>query len=255
MADALDEMFPASEAAEAAEPVVDVAPEPVVEAPQEPQPEPVVEQPQAEARQDSDRIPIGALLDEREKRKALEQELEGLKRQQAPQQAAIPDPYDDPNGFAAHIESQISQARQAQKVDTSYHLAIRDHGKDTVEEARKWALEKAQTDPVFMQQVEVAFQTQALPIDWVVQQHKRDGLVSQIGDRSIDDFVKDYIAKNPTLLGQSAPVPTAAPVAVMQQPASKPAMPPRSIASESTPASPARDSNPMADLDAIFSRR
>ena len=135
MADNLDEVFGTDEAVETVEPVVDTQPEPeVVEAPVEPEPEPEPEPPVVEARTE-DRIPIGALLDEREKRKTLEAEIERLK-QQAPQaQANIPDPYDDPNGFAAHIESQITQARQTQKVDTSYHLAVRDYGKDKVEEA------------------------------------------------------------------------------------------------------------------------
>lgn len=251
MADNLDEVFGTDEAVEAVELVVDTQPEPeVVEAPQEPEPEP--EPPVVEARTE-DRIPIGALLDEREKRKTLEAEIERLK-QQAPQaQANIPDPYDDPSGFSAHIESQITQARQAQKVDTSYHLAVRDYGKDKVEEARAWALEKAQSDPAFMQQVEVAFQTQPLPIDWVIQQHKRDGLVSQIGDRSIDDFVKDYLAKNPALLGQSAPAPATA--AVVPASASPTPRVPRSLASQATAPSDVRQTatGPLVGVDALFS--
>lgn len=251
MADNLDEVFPMDEAVEAVEPVVDVAPEPeVVEAPQEPEQEPVVEEPVVEPRTE-DRIPIGALLDEREKRKELERELATLRQQQPTQQASVPDPYDQPNEFAAHIEGQIAQARQAQKVDTSYHLAVRDYGKDQVEEARTWALEKAQSDPVFMQQVEVAFQTQALPIDWVIQQHKRDGLVSQIGDRSIDDFVKDYIARNPTLLGQTAPA--SATAAVVPASASAPRVP-RSLASQATAPSDVRQTatGPLVGVDALF---
>lgn len=254
MADNLDEVFGMDEAAQAVEPVVDVQPEPVDEAPLEPEPEPVVEQPQAfePSRPDPGYVPIAALLDEREQKKALAQELEQFKRQQPAQPANIPDPYDDPNGFSAHIDSRISEARQAQKVDTSYHLAVRDYGKDKVEEARAWALEKAQSDPVFMQQVEVAFQTQPLPIDWVIQQHKRDGLVSQIGDRSIDDFVKDYIAKNPTLV-QSAPAPATA--AVVPAPASPTPRVPRSLASQASSPSDVRQTatGPLVGVDALFS--
>lgn len=247
MADTLDQMFPAEQEAEIpAEPVVETVPEPA-ETP-EVTPEPVVEPQRPEAGY----VPIGTVLDEREKRKALEQELNALKQQQAPK-AAVPDPYDDPQGFQAYYADQLAQVRQTQKIETSYHLAARDYGKEQVEAAREWAVSKAQSDPVFGQQLEAAFQVEALPLDWVVQQHKRDALLSDIGDNMDDWFTREAAKRGYQL--QSAPVPAAASAVVIQQPASKPAMPPRSIASEATPSAPTRDSNPMADLDAIFSRR
>lgn len=248
MADNLDEVFGTDEAVETVEPVVDVQSEPeVVEAPQEPEPEPPV----VEARTE-DRIPIGALLDEREKRKTLEAEIERLKQQAPQQQANIPDPYDDPAAYNAHMENRIIQERQLLKNEFSYQFAVRDHGKDTVEEARQWALQKAQTDPVFDQQVAAAFQTQVSPVDWIVQQHKRDGLVSQIGDRSIDDFVKDYLAKNPALLGQSVPAPATA--AVVPASASPTPRVPRSLASQATAPSDVRQTatGPLVGVDALF---
>lgn len=251
MSDLLDQVFEEQPQADEPAPNPDPAPEPApVEAPQpEPAPEVVEPQPVVEPRTE-DRIPIGALLDEREKRKELERELATLRQQQPQQQANIPDPYDDPQGYSAYIENRIGQERQVLKNQFSHQFAVRDYGQDKVEEARVWALEKAQKDPVFGQQVEAAFQTQASPFEWVVQQHKRDSLLSDIGDNVDDWFTREAVKRGYAAMNAS---PAAAPVAVAPAPALRQPAPPRSIAADATPVN-ARDPGEPASFSAIFQR-
>jgi hypothetical protein len=251
--DFLDKVFaeaaPAEEAPVVQEP--EAAMEPTPETVAEPEPAPsqpeVVEQPE-QARPGY--VPIDAMLTEREKRQALERRVAEFEAQRTPQ--ARPDAFDDPEGYDRHIQGLIQAETHRVRAEMSYEMACSKHGKDDVEAARTWALEKAQNDPLFGQQVEAAFKTQSLPVEWVVQQHKRDALVSQVGDRSMDDFVRDYLSKNPGLV-QSAP-PAPAPVAVAPAPAPKQAMPPRSIASDPAPVAPPTNANPMAAMDALFTR-
>lgn len=233
---------------------VETAPEPVNEAPT-PEPAPEVAEPTPEPAPEPEQrgpgyVPIDAMLTERERRQAVERELEQLRRQQV-QQPAAPDAFDDPAGFERHVEERIEARVQAQRADMSYQLAVRDHGKDKVEAARAWAIEKAQKEPLFAQQVESAFKSESLPVDWVVQQHKRDSLLTEVGD-NVDDWFTREAAKR-GYVANSAP-PVAAPVVAAQQPAPKPAMPPRSIAADASPAATPPNANPMAAMDAIFTR-
>jgi len=253
--DFLDKVFadaaPAEEAPVVQEPeaAVESTPETVTE----PAPEPE-QQPEAERQQDrAGYVPIDAMLTEREKRQTAERELAQYRSQQAQTPQARPDPFDDPEGYDRHIEQQLEARVQKVRADTSYALAVRDYGKDTVEAARTWALEKAQSDPAFNQQVGTVFQTEMLPVDWIVQQHKRDALLSDIGDPSkLDDWFEREAAKRGFAKASAAPA--AAPVAVAPAPAPKPVMPPRSIASDATPAATPPNANPMAAMDAIFTR-
>lgn len=261
MADNLDEVFSAPLQAEepVAEPSIENQ-EPQAEAlppePVEPEAKPIVND---EPQQRDQMVPLAALLDDRDKRKAIaeerdryKRELEDMRATQQPQQ--VPDALDDPNGYNDYVRTQIAEAVQRQKVDTSWHLAIRDHGRDTVEAAKQWALERAQQDPIFRSQVDQAFQVEALPIDWVVQQHKRDGLVSQIGDaQDMDAFVRNYIQQNPGKFGQTAPV-SAAIVDAAPKQASPPAKVPRSLAGQGSAPSDIRQTatGPLAGVDALF---
>lgn len=257
MADFLDQAFPEAEGAEPE--VVEApapAPEPVAEAPE---PEPVTpevhEQTAPEERQPG-YVPLAAMMDERDQKKdernrriALEAELDQL-RQSQQQKQAIPDAYDDPEGYLAFQQQHLQQALQQQKMELSHHWAVEKYGKDGVEEARSWALEKAQKDPGFRAMLEAEMPMQAMPFDWIVQQHKRNGLYSQLPTdvSSLDELIEREIAKR----GLNAPA-AVAPVAATLQPAPKTAMPPRSIASDSSPIS-AKEPAAPADFSAIFQR-
>jgi len=249
----LDTMFtdpaPAEEVAPVQEP--EAAVEPAPETVEEPQPP---KQPEAEPAPQQDRagyVPIDAMLTEREKRQGLERELQQLRASQQAQPQARPDAFDDPEGYDRHIEQQIEARVQKVRADTSYALAVRDYGKDDVEAARAWALEKAQKDPVFNQQVGTVFATEMLPVDWVVQQHKRDALLTDIGDPSkLDDWFVREAAKRGYAM-QSAP--QAAPIPVAVAPAPKTVAPPRSMAADASPTS-AKEPAAPASFDAIFKR-
>ena len=102
--------------------------------------------------------------------------------------------------------------------------------------------------------LEAEMPMQAMPFDWIVQQHKRNGLYSQLPTdvNSLDELIEREIAKR----GLSAPAAVAPiPVAATLQQAPKPVAPPRSIAGDSTPLAPTQTGNALSDLDAIFSKR
>lgn len=234
MTDFLDGMMQ-SDAPEAPEPTpeapVETTVEPQAEPEPTPEPEPVAEPaPEPEASRDEQRtIPLATALNWRDEAKEAKRRLEQLEAQQRPQ-AATPDPFDDPQGYAAHQQSLVQQAIIADRFERSNEEALEKYGEDKVREAVQWAGERAKANPAFAAE----YMSKTRPIHWIVQQHQRDAMLSEIGDRSMDDFVRDYLTRNPGLLPQSAPV--AAPVAAVAQPASKPAQPPRSIASDRSPA-------------------
>jgi hypothetical protein len=229
MTDVLSEVF-------AETPVIE--PEVVIEDPQEPVVvELVVEAPLPEKQPGM--VPIAALLDERDKRKAAEARIQ---TQEAPQ-VVIPDPYDDPDGYNRYTQERVDQMIVAQRFETSALIAKQAHGAEVVDAAALWAEEKAKADPSFA----AMYMRESHPIDWIVQQHKRDGLYSQIPQdvTSLDDFIEREIAKR----GLTAPI---APLGV--QPALKAAEPPRSIATDASPASNVVI-DPIADFNAIFTKK
>lgn len=248
MADNLDEVF--AQPMEAEEPTPNQEPEAAVE----PTPETVEEptpptQPEVEQhRPEPGYVPLNAVLEERERRQAAERRIAEFEAQAKPQE--VPDPFDDPAGYQRHFEAQLDQRLQAQRADMSYQFAVREHGKDKVEEARAWAMEKAKSDPVFNQQVGVVFQTEASPVDWVVQQHQRDALLSDIGG-NVDDWFTREAAKR-GYVAQNAPAP-AAPAAI--PPASPPVKVPRSLATQGSGPSDVRQTatGALAGVDSLFS--
>ena len=221
-------------------------PEPVAV---EPQPEP--EQPQVEPQpqeEQSRHVPLATFLDQRDELKRWKQEAEQLRaaqqRQQPPSQA--PDPLDDPQGFASHQEQLLEQKLTEQRFQTSDLIARQQHGAEAVDAAGAWAAERARNDPGFA----VAYMQQPHPIDWIVQQHKRDAMMSDIGSDP-DEYVRRRAAELGFI---QAPAPNAAPVAVTQQPVAQPA-PPRSLAAApGAGGAAAVPTGPTAALDSVFTR-
>lgn len=223
-----------------AEQPVDPAPEAIVEP--EPAPEP---QPQ---RPDPGFVPIAAMMDERDRRKALEAELARYRQQQEAQPAL--DPLDDPAGFAAHQQQLVQQAIINDRFERSNEDAIEKYGEETVKAAVDWAAERGRTNPGFAAE----YMSKPRPIHWIVQQHKREETLGQIGDRSIDDFVREYIAKNPTLITPAPAAATPIPVVASPQQAPQPVKVPRSLATVGSGPSDVRDvaTGPLAAVDAVF---
>jgi hypothetical protein len=223
---------PAVAEPEVVQPAETVVEEPVQPEPT-PEPEPVPEpQPEPEAPKEDQRVPLATFLDKRDEARELKRRLEAYEAREREQQRPVIDPFDDPEGFAAHQQQLVEQRLTQERFAFSDRFARKEHGAEAVDAAVTWAQQRAQADPAFA----MSYMREADPVDWIVQQHKRDSMISQIGNRSMDDFVRDYLAQNPGLVAQPAPV-AAAPVAAVVQPAAKPTPPPRSIASERTDAS------------------
>lgn len=257
MADHLDDIFSDDqmieapvEVAEVVEPVQEeevvqpiAEPEAPVEQTEAAEPTPVQE---AEARQ----VPLTVVLDERDRRKAAEAERDRYKQQWEETQkrpaANVPDPLDNPEGFAAYQDQRFQEALTVQKFQMSEMMAKQAHGDETVQKASEWALERANSDPTFA----AAYHRQQHPIDWIVQQHKRDALISQLPTdvTSLDELVEREIAR------RSASVAAVAPAMAVPQQASPPVKVPRSLASQGESPSDIRQvaTGPMAAVDSLF---
>jgi len=242
MADFLEEAFPSEPEAPVAEdtpaPEIEAQPEPAAEAPA---PEPVqeVQQPKEDKS-----VPLGTFLDMRDKMREAQRERDELKARQQPQD--VPDPYDDPEAYRQHVDNSVQQQVTALKFQMSDQLARQVHGGEAVDKAAEWATERASRDPVFA----AAYMREPNPIDWIVQQHKRDAIYSQLPTdvSSLEEYIEREIAKR----SQPAPTPAAA-IPVVAAPAPRVA-PPRSIASDVTaPNAPVLDET--ASFEAIFARK
>lgn len=238
------EEAPVVEAAPIVEtPAVEAAP--VVDAPAAETP-PVAAAPAVEEVKDGQHVPLPTFLDMRDRAIAAEKReaaREAERQQQAP--AEVPDPYDDPKGFAAHVERVADAKATDNRFRMSNVYAKREYGEETVNTATEWALERAKSDPVWANQ----YMREDHPIDWIVRQHKEAA--------DLDDYRKDPAAFARRILetsGQAVPPVAIAPAVVEQQQA--PITPPRSIA-----ASPSKNGGvadvplgPMAALEAVFAR-
>jgi hypothetical protein len=196
-----------------AAPVVETVAEPTIEAPVEPAPVEVAATPVPEVKPEPGHVPLNALLDEREKRKALEARLEQLERSQGP---AAPDPNLDPSGFQQYQLQSVQQALLDTRLNMSEVSAKRHYGAELTEQAKAWALEKFKASPAFYQEV-IA---QPDPYDHAIQAFQRDQIASQV---TADDFqqFQSWKAAQAQLAATGAPAPVATP----------PTAVPRSIAS------------------------
>jgi hypothetical protein len=239
--EALDALF------DPQEPEAVVAVEPAPEPQPEAQAEPVVQAPEPEVKpepvpQQEHSVPLAKYLDTRD-------ELKEIKRWKAEQEAAKPqaqrpDPLDDPEGFASDLDQRMAARESALVFKVSDRLARKEHGAEAVDTATQWAAEKAGRDPVFA----ASYMREEDPIDWIVRQHKRDSLLSELGDDPVAYARK--IAEREGWLSAPAAAETLVPAA---QQAPKPAVPPRSLVS--TPAAAGVNHVPAglaAGMEAIF---
>lgn len=128
-------------------------------------------------------VPISALLDEREKRQALQRRLDDFERQRQ-QQPETPPNLQTPEEIAAYVQREAANAAWSARAEFSEGSAREKHGDEIVDAALAWndakcAAEKAAHgfSPFAVQQMR-----ERNPIDWVIRQHKRDALLSEIGD-------------------------------------------------------------------------
>lgn len=218
-------------AEEPVEEVVEVAQEPEA-APAEPEAAPPAEEQRPgnitipEPKADPGFVPLAVVLDERDKRKQLEQELEQYRqKQQQPAPEPI-DPWTDLEGALAQRDQQYQQMLFQQKAQISRRFAEMQHGAETVQTAIEWARAKCDADPSFNQQVFVSDD----PVGFAVTQYQRDQIASNM---SMDDFKAFQAWKQ----AQSNPQPIAAtPIVAQDAPPVPP--PPKSLVSAQSAGSP-----------------
>ena len=188
------------------------APEP------EPVPAPVLEPaPQAPQEPQDRHVPIHALLDERDKRKALEAELQAFRAREAQQQRPLaPDPYEDPAAAIDYTAQALRQEAMDIKLNLSEDFARSKHGDELVDKAFQWVQAQMASNPALYQTAI----SQRNPYDYLVQQYQRDQIASTV---NMDEFAQFQAWKSAQA---SLSAQTVAPV-VTQTP---PPAPPRSQA-------------------------
>lgn len=192
------------------------------EAPEEPvQAEtPVEPAPEPDAKPEPQSVPITAMLDERDKRKALEQELAQLRASQQQQQPqAVPDVFEDPDGFAAYQDQKVQQALYQQNLRWSERTATIEHGAETVNQAKEWAVARCDADPYFNAKVAASPD----PIGFAVSEWKREQIASQVTPEDLTQF-QAWKAAQAQLQASAAPQGAAEPITPRTPP-------PRSLAS------------------------
>jgi hypothetical protein len=171
---------------------------------------------QPEARPEPQNVPITALLDERDKRKALETELAQFRAQQQPQQA--PDMFEDPDGYAAYQDRKVQAALYDTNLRWSERVATVEHGAETVGQAKEWGLARCDADPYFNAKVAASPD----PVGFVVSEWKREQVASQVTPEELTQF-QAWKAAQAAI--QNPPPPSAA-----ETPPPR-TIPPRSLAS------------------------
>lgn len=151
-------------------------------------------------------VPYAAMKKEREAKQELERRIAALEArgpvQQAPavtqQPQTIPDAYEDPQGFNQWVLNQQAQQQFASRAEISGFKAETKFGKEVVEAAIAWAQEEAKADPTLSARV----QNEASPVEYVVQKYKRSLTHQTLGDKSPEDFAREYAVSQGWIVSQ-----------------------------------------------------
>lgn len=168
-------------------------------------------------------VPISVV---QELRKEVQQ-LRQLAPQAQPEPAPveIPDPFEDPDGYHAYHQEQVTRQVKSATLNMSRMMAVQAHGEPAVTEALAWAAERAEVDPTFRGQS----WNHHHPVDFAVAEYKRHQLMQQVGTDP-DAYVRQRAAELGFVLAGQAPVQAAPAPAPVPIPTS-PDAPPRSLAS------------------------
>jgi hypothetical protein len=230
MSDPLENLFdetPETEAAEAQAPEqVTQAPAPEAPASDTGKGEIASAAPPAATDDRDQRIPITALLDEREKRQAAERRAQEIERRiaeiEAQRQQPAPDFFDNPEAAFAAERARVEFAMWNERANMSEMLARNKHGDETVERATQAFVEAAQANPALA----VEMRRQRDPYGYVIGWHRKHDAMQKIGDDPDAWITAQVEARLAERLAQAqAPIAQPAPVQA------KPNPPPRSIAS------------------------
>lgn len=150
----------------------------VEETPQAEAPEtPVEETPKEEPT-----VPLAALHSVRDDNKELKRQLDHLTAslQPKPEPEVVPDVFDNPEAYTAHVDkrlenfqTQFQHERLVDKLNLSESYAVKQHGDQSVEEAKAWFTSQDQS---FQDEV----RAQVDPYDYLIQKHKQSSLTEKL---------------------------------------------------------------------------
>ncbi len=193
-------------------------PEPTAPTPEPPQPAPEVPLELTEradgTKAEPGYVPLGALLDTRDKLKAAEARNAQFEQEQAQQRAsqqqpqAMPDMFEDPDGYQQVIAHQIQQATLNTRLDISEEMARGKYDDATVDAARDWVLSQGQANPGFVNQV----LSSRNPYEFAVKEHRRVQALDKLSDPAdLDQFLAWRAAQQqagqPAIPNQGSPLP------------------------------------------------
>jgi hypothetical protein len=115
-------------------------------------------------------VPVAALLDERDKRKALEKRLADL---EAERKTDGPAP-----------EPTTAQQMWALRMDVSRELMVSQHGEEEAKALHEWGEAKCGSDPHFNQQVYASKN----PYAFIRQARQREMLLAEVSPDDLDDY-------------------------------------------------------------------
>ncbi len=123
-------------------------------------------------------VPLQALHETRDELKALKAQLETLQKPpEAPQAQQVPDIFENPEGYQAHIQNQLNERLTNVALNMSEATARRTMGDDLVAAAQEWGKQALPANPGFAQ----AFYSNPDPYGFLVDQFKQQMLVARIG--------------------------------------------------------------------------
>lgn len=124
-------------------------------------------------------VPIGVLHEVRDELQTVKADLSRFQQaQQPPPEAQRPDEYEDPEGARAFDQAQVGRALQNITLNTSERFARKEHGAETVETAKKWALARFASDPLYQQQI----LNDPDPYERVVTDWRREQVFAEVQD-------------------------------------------------------------------------
>lgn len=133
-------------------------------------------------------VPLAALLDTRDQLKEARHHAQALEAQLAPPE--IPDPFEDPQGYAEHQQFAMQQQMKAHAFGNSKLIAESGPDAALIPQALAWAQQRAEQDPGFRQQ---SFDHHH-PVGFALQEFKRHQTMTQVGDDP-DAFVRKRAAE------------------------------------------------------------
>lgn len=142
-------------------------------------------------------VPYSEMRKEREAKKELERRIAALEANKpAPAKEVIPDAYEDPEGFNEWNLNREAQNQFAVRAELSGMRAELKYGQETVDAALEWA--KTQTDPTLQMKV----RAEASPVEFIVKEHKRSLTHQTLGEKSLEDYARDYAVSQGWIVSQ-----------------------------------------------------